>query len=122
MHEASPQKCRLLAAAYHREVQERDDDGPGDAKGKDGHPACGSQFRPTILLWVQWVVKNRKGFTLPHGNRRGEFIAEGLGVGVIAKRDHELVGAGADSKGKGIHPGELVAACGDFCLRFQPGD
>ena len=54
--------------AHHDDIKERDNDGAGDAKDKERHSACGSQFRPTILLWVQWVVKDREGFTVAEGN------------------------------------------------------
>ena len=57
--------CRLLAAAHHREIQQRDNDGPGNAIGKNGYPARGSRFGPAILLRIQWVVKDGKSFTLP---------------------------------------------------------
>ena len=112
----------LVAADHHSEVQERDDDGPGNAYGKERHPGCGRVLGRVILLRVQWVIIDGKGFALLHGNRRGEFITERFRMGIIAKRDDEVVGAGSNAEGEGFHPGEFVAACGDFRLRFQPGD
>ncbi len=85
-------------------------------------PNANSGIGPAVLLWIQRIVKDWEVFALPHCNRRGEVIAERLGMRVIAKRNDELVEPGGHAEGEGVDAGELIAARGNFCLRLQPGD
>lgn len=114
--------CRLIATVHQAEVHERKDNGAGNADREQGRSARGNLFGLSILLRIQWIVKDGKGLTLLHCDGRGELAAESCGVGVVSEGNQEMIGVGGDPEGEGVHPGELVAAAADFGLRFQPGN